>query len=92
MFEHLDDAEPPEATARTLGSVLARAAALRRRRATSALGAVGAGTLALGIVIGLLVAGPSGSQTFATFDTQTGLLAPETPVPSSALSSVVFVG
>ncbi len=92
MFEHLDDPQPPEATARTLGSVLARATAMRRRRATSALGAVGAGTLALGIVLGLLVAGPSGSPTFATFDTQTGLLAPGTPVPSSALSSVVFVG
>src|SRR5579864_1041715 len=92
MFEHLDDPTPPEATARTMGSVLARAAALRRRRATSALGAVGAGTLALGIVIGLLAARPSAPQNFAAFDSQTGLLAPGTPVPSSDLSSVVFVG
>ncbi len=92
MFEHLDDRTPPEATARTMGSVLARAAALRRRRATSALGAVGAGTLALGIVIGLLAARPSATQTFAAFDSQTGLLAPATAVPSSDLSSVVFVG
>ena len=92
MFEHLDDPEPPEATERTMGSVLARAARLRRRRVASALGTLGVSTLALGVVIGLLVAGPSASRTFAAFDSQTGLLAPGTPVPTSNLSSVVFVG
>ena len=92
MFEHLDDPTPPDPTDRTLAVVLARAARLRRRRVTSALGGVGAGTLALGIVIGLLVSGPTAPQTFAAFDSQTGLLAPATPVPTTDLSSVVFVG
>jgi photosystem II stability/assembly factor-like uncharacterized protein len=72
--------------------VLARAARLRRRRATSALGVVVVGALALGVVIGVAVSGPTPSQTFAAFDSQTGLLAPGTPVPSSDLASAVFVG
>jgi hypothetical protein len=92
MFEHLDDPAPPAPSARALDTVLARAARLRRRRVASGLGAVGAGTLALGIVIGLFVAGPSSSRTFVAFESQTGLLAPGTPVPSTGLSSVVFVG
>ena len=92
MFEHLDDPAPPEATARTLGAVLARAARLRRRRATSALGGVVVGALAVGVVIGVAVSGPTPSQTFAAFESQAGLLATGTPVPSSDLASVVFVG
>ncbi|MDR3650701.1 MAG: sialidase family protein [Acidimicrobiales bacterium] len=92
MFEHLDDPSPPEPSARTLGAVLARAARLRRRRAASALGAVAVGALSLGVVIGVVASGPAAPQTFAAFDSQTGLLAPGTPVPSTDLESVVFVG
>ncbi len=92
MFEHLDDPTPPDATSRTFGAVLARAARLRRRRAASALSALVVGALALGVVIGVTVSGPAPSQTFAAFDSQTGLLAAGTPVPSSDLASVVFIG
>lgn len=92
MFEHLDDPSPPEPSARTLGAVLARAARLRRRRVASALGVVAVGALSLGVVIGLAASGPGASQTFAAFDSQTGLLAVGTPVPSTDLASVVFVG
>ncbi|HEY5026358.1 MAG TPA: sialidase family protein [Acidimicrobiales bacterium] len=92
MFEHLDDPTPPDASSRTLGAVLARAARLRRRRASAALGAVVVGALALGVVVGVVVSGPTPSQTFAAFDSETGLLAAGTPVPSSDLASVVFVG
>ncbi len=92
MFEHLDDPSPPEPSARTLGAVLARAAHLRRRRVVSALGVVAVGALSLGVVIGAVASGPTASQTFAAFDSQTGLLAPGTPVPSTDLASVVFVG
>ncbi len=92
MFEHLDDPAPPEPTARTLGAVLARAARLRRRRAVSALGVVAVGALALGVMIGLVVSGPTAAQTFAAFDSQTGLLTLGTPVPSMNLASVVFIG
>src|ERR1700722_4128481 len=92
MFEHLDDPSPPDATARIFGAVLARAARLRRRRVTAALGVVVMAALALGVVIGAAVLGPPPSQTFAAFDSQTGLLAAGTPVPSSDLASVVFVG
>ncbi len=48
--------------------------------------------LSLGIVIGVAVSGPIPSQTFAAFDSQTGLLPAGTPVPPSDLASVVFVG
>ena len=92
MFEHLDDPAPPVPTGRTLGAVLARAAALRRRRVGSALGVVGAGALALGIVIGLLVSAGPHAQTFAVFDSQSGLLPSGTPVPPSDLATVVFAG
>jgi len=92
MFEHLDDPAPPVPTGRTLGAVLARAAALRRRRVGSALGVVGAGALAFGIVIGLLVSAGPHSQTFAVFDSQSGLLPSGTPVPPSDLATVVFAG
>ncbi|HLM95808.1 MAG TPA: sialidase family protein [Acidimicrobiales bacterium] len=92
MFEHLDDPSPPEPSARTLGAVLARAAHLRRRRVVSAMGAVAVGALSLGVVIGAVASGPTTSQTFAAFDSQTGLLALGTPVPSTDLASVVFVG
>jgi len=92
MFEHLDDPAPPGASARTLAAVLARAARLRRRRATSALGALVVCALAMGVVIGVVVSGPTPAQTFAAFDSQTGLLAAGTPVPSSDLAAVVFVG
>jgi photosystem II stability/assembly factor-like uncharacterized protein len=92
MFEHLDDPSPPEATARAFGAVLARAVRLRRRRVSAALGVLVVAALALGVVIGAAVLGPPPSQTFAAFDSQTGLLATGTPVPSSDLASVVFVG
>jgi photosystem II stability/assembly factor-like uncharacterized protein len=92
MFEHLDDPQPPEPTAQNLGGVLARAARLRRRRVTSVVGVAVVVALSLGIVIGQDVSGPSPSQTFAAFDSQTGLLAAGTPVPTSDLASVVFVG
>lgn len=92
MFEHLDDPSPPEPSARTLGAVLARAARLRRRRLASALGVVAVGAMALGVAVGLVASGPTASQTFAAFDSQTGLLALGTPVPSTDLVSVVFVG
>src|SRR5580658_3235083 len=92
MLEHLDDPEPPEPTSRHLGGVFARSARLRRRRVTSVLGVAVVAALSLGVVIGLVVSGPTPSQTFAAFDSQTGLLAQGTPVPSSDLASVVFVG
>jgi photosystem II stability/assembly factor-like uncharacterized protein len=92
MFEHLDDPAPPEATARTLGAVLARATRLRRRRTRSALGGVVVAALALGVVVGMAVSSPPRSQTFAAFESQAGLLATGTPVPSTDLASVVFVG
>jgi photosystem II stability/assembly factor-like uncharacterized protein len=92
MFGHLDDPAPPRATPGTLGAVLARAARLRRRRAASALGGLTLGALALGVVIGVTLSGPAPSQTFAAFDSQTGLLGAGTPVPSTDLASVVFVG
>jgi photosystem II stability/assembly factor-like uncharacterized protein len=91
MFEHLDDPAPPAPTARTLGAVLARAAALRSRRQGVAFGAVGAMTLALGLVVGLLVAQPNQAQAVALFDSSTGALAPGTPVPVPDLAKVVFV-
>jgi photosystem II stability/assembly factor-like uncharacterized protein len=92
MFEHLDDPEPPDPTSRHLGGVFARSARLRRRRVASILGVAVVAALSLGVVIGLVVSGPTPSQTFAAFDSQTGLLAQGTPVPSSDLASVVFVG
>jgi hypothetical protein len=87
MFEHLDDPEPPEPTSRHLGGVFARSARLRRRRVTSVLGVVVVAALSLGVVIGVVVSGPTPSQTFAAFESQTGLLAQGTPVPSSDLAS-----
>lgn len=92
MFEHLDDPEPPDPTHRTMGGVLARAGRLRRRRVSAVLGVVMVAALSLGIVIGVAASGPTPSQTFAAFDSQAGLLAAGTPVPSSDLASVVFVG
>jgi hypothetical protein len=92
MFEHLDDPQPPAPSERTLRGVLTRAARLRRRRVSAVLGVVVVGALSVGIVIGALVSGPTPAQTFAAFDSQTGLLGAGTPVPSSDLSSVVFVG
>jgi len=90
VFGHLDDPAPPEATPRALAAVLARSARLRRRRTASVLGVVMTGALALGVVIGVTVSGPAPSQNFAAFDSQTGLLASGTPVPSADLASVVF--
>ena len=95
MFEHLDD--PATAESRHLfepcGAVLGRAApACAGGRLASALGALVVCALAMGVVIGVVVSGPTPSQTFAAFDSETGLLAAGTPVPSSDLASVVFVG
>ncbi len=93
MFEHLDDASPPEPTSRTLGSVRRRAAVLRRRHVRGAIGASTAALIILAVVIAVVVV-PSGRATeaFASFDSQTGLLAPGTAVPPANLSDVVFIG
>ena len=91
MFGHLDDPSPPVPNARTLGGVLGRAARIRRRRAASALGVVGTGTLALGVVIGLLVPRSSPAQAVTNYpphgELRTGAL-----VHHSDLADVVFVG
>jgi len=92
MFEHLDDPAPPQPTAAALSSVLARSAALRRRRVTSALGVVALGALAVGVVIGVVAAAPGRAPVYAAFDSETGLLPRGTAVPPSDLDAVVFIG
>ena len=86
MFEHLDDPAPPEPTAGPWGRCWparpsAPSAGRPRRSARSWWVRSG-----VGVVIGVVVSGPTPSQTFAAFDSQTGLLAAGTPVPSSDLA------
>jgi photosystem II stability/assembly factor-like uncharacterized protein len=89
MFEHLDDPSPPSASARALGTVLARAARLRRRRRASAVAVIAVTAAALGLA-GVLV--PRAAEPASTaFDVHTGLLATGTPVPTSDLADVVFI-
>jgi len=92
MFEHLDDPSPPAPTARTLGGVLRRAAQLRRRRAVSALGVVGTGTLALGVAIGLLVPRSSPALAVTNYSAHASTLRVGALVAPSDLADVVFVG
>jgi hypothetical protein len=90
MFEHLDDPSPPAPSARTLRTVLWRAARLRRKRALSGVTLVGAVTLTLGLVIGLSVTHPGSGESVA-FDAHVGALAVGTPVPLANLADVVFI-
>jgi len=92
MFEHLDDPAPPSPTARALGGVLARAARLRRQRIVSGFVAVGAVTLAVGLVIGVTVPRPRPPiEVYAAFDSSTGAPPLGTAVPPADLADVVFI-
>jgi photosystem II stability/assembly factor-like uncharacterized protein len=93
MFEHLDDPSPLAPSARTLRTVMARAARLRRHRVLSGVAAVGVVALGLGLVVALTVPRSShpGGQATAAFDSGAGRLAVGTPVPLANLADVVFI-
>jgi hypothetical protein len=98
MFEHLDDPAPPTPDAGRYQAVLRRSRALRaqarRRTATSAVVVVlGAGLVATTWLTVQGTARPiAARETAYQFNEEANPLPAGAPVPSSALTDVVFVG
>ncbi|MGH9047874.1 MAG: WD40/YVTN/BNR-like repeat-containing protein, partial [Acidimicrobiales bacterium] len=90
MFEHLDDPNAPEVTARQLAVVLSRSAAQRRRRSFVAFGILGLCLLLVGVTIGMFVNRGTPRFTVTNLASRSGSLLAGLGVPTSELVGTVF--